>query len=182
VQAVSRADWKSGGRFSTSEAETAGIYEAMAGWRDANGDWIGYWHLSRAASQYDDVYAEPSGSGLAYYPPARLPVLHVTFNPSGNEQGEAGFYWNDSITAQIPYDAFTQSGLPFSWMNPQGFTNDRCLYNRKVFRVTKLTPEGKIQQQPTVILLEATQLKPDECRDDPVIWNLIQANLGNANL
>jgi len=178
---MSRVDWKSGGKFSTSEAETAGIYEAMAGWRDANGDWLGYLHLNREASQYDDVYAEATGAGLVYYPMVRLPVMHVTFNPSGNEQGEAGFYWNDSITAQIAYDAFTQSGLPFSRISPQGYGNDRCLYNRKIFRVTKLTPEGKIQQQPTVILLEATQVKPDEARDDPVVSRLIQANLGDGN-
>jgi hypothetical protein len=56
------------------------------------------------------------------------------------------------------------------------------VYNRKVFRVTKLTPEGKIQQQPDILLLEATQIKPDEAHDDPVILSLIQANLGNANL
>lgn len=179
---MSRVDWKSGGKFSTSEAETAGIYDAMAGWRDANGDWLGYLHLNREASQYDDVYGEASGAGIVYLPMIRLPVLHVTFNPSGNEQGEAGFYYNDSITAQIPYDAFTQSGLPFSRINPQGYDNDRCLYNRKVFRVTNLTPEGKVQQQPTVILLEATQVKPDEARDDPVIAALIAANEGNANL
>lgn len=179
---MSKVDWKSAGRFSSSEAETGRIYGAMAGWRDANGDWLGYLHLDRDASQYDDVYGEAAGSGLVYYPVIRLPVLHVTFSPSGNEQGEAGFYFNDAITAQIAYDAFTQSGLPFSRINPQGYDNDRCLYNRKVFRVTKLTPEGKIQQEPTVVLLEATQVKPDEARDDPVIRSLIQANLGNAHL
>lgn len=179
---MSRVDWKSGGKFSTSEAETAGIYDAMAGWRDANGDWIGYLHLDRGNSQYDDVYGEAVGTGITYLPMIRLPVLHVTFNPSGSEQGEAGFYYNDSITAQIAYDAFSESGLPFSKINPQGYDNDRCLYGRKVYRVTKLTPEGKIQQQPTVILLEATQIKPDEARDDPAIWRLIQANEGNGNL
>lgn len=179
---MSRVDWKSGGKFSTSEAEIAGILDAMAGWRDANGDWLGYLHLNRNASQYDDVYAEPAGAGLAYYPMVRLPVMHVTFSPSGNEQGEAGFYYNDSITAQIAYDAFTQSGLPFSRVNPQGYDNDRCLYNRKVFRVTNLQPEGKIQQQPTVLLLEATQIKPDEAHDDPIVTSLIKANQASGNL
>lgn len=179
---MSRADWKSAGRFSTSEAETDRIYDAMAGWRDANGDWLGYLHLNRAASQYDDVYGEATGAGLVYSPMVRLPVMHCTFLPSGNEQGEAGFYYNDSIIAQVSYDAFTQAGLPFSRANPQGYDNDRCLYNRKVYRVTKLTPEGKIQQQPTVIALEATQIKPDEARDDPVIWRLIQANIGKENM
>lgn len=182
LKTVSRSDWKSEGRFSTSEAETARIYEALAGWRDANGDWLGYFHLNRTASPYDDVYGEATGSGPVYYPVVKLPVLHVTFSPSGNEQGEAGFYFNDTITAQVAYNAFTESGLPFSRIDPQGYDNDRCLYNRKVFRVTKLVPEGKIQQQPAVLLLEATQVKPDEARDDPVLSQLIQQNLGGANL
>jgi hypothetical protein len=177
---VSRVDWKSGGKFSTSEAETASIYSAMAGWRDANGDWLGYLHINRAQSAADDIYGE--AVQVVYYPMVKLPVMHVTFNPSGNEQGEGGFYYNDTLTAQIAYKDFTEAGLPFSRINPQGYDNDRVLYNRKVFRVTSLLPEGKIQEQPTMLLLEATQIKPDEARDDPVIAALIQANQGNANL
>lgn len=177
---MTRADWKAAGKHTASETETASIYEAQAGWRDSYGDWLGYYHLDRNNSNWDDVYAE--ALSIAYLPMIKLPVMHVVFNPSGNEQGEGGFYFNDAIVATIPYDLFSQSGLPFASMNPQGYDNDRCLYDRKVFRVTKLTAEGKIQKQPTTISLEATQLKPDENHDDPEMFALIQANLGGGNL
>lgn len=162
---MARADWHRG-RWN-ADNETDRIFQGMRGWRDTFGDWLDYLHLNQDASDVDPVYDEVGIGGFVYYPPVRLPVLHVTHSQGENENGPIGFYFNDAIEAIVPFDLFIQSGMNLADIETGNFLKDRAIYRRKIFRVTSITIRGQIQERPTVVVLEATQLKPDELIDSP---------------
>lgn len=146
----------------------------MRGWRDTWGDEIDYWHLDPGASGFDDVFLEAIDQGRVYTGPTRLPVMHVTHMRGENENGQFGFYYNDTLTFQVAFDLFVQSGMSLADIDTGEYENDRVTYDQKAFRVIKLSVEGKIQRRPTMISIECTQLKPDELRDDQ--WWSMYAN------
>lgn len=133
----------------------------------ATGDFIRYYHLNPAMSQFDDVYGEAIGPGRVYYPIVSLPCIHVTHVRGENQWGELGFYYNDSLNAVLAYKVFEESGLPFADIDTGMYENDRIIYDQKVFRITMFAVRGQIQQRDTIISIDATQMKPDELHDDP---------------
>lgn len=161
---MGRLDWKKG-RF-TSDVETDQIYHAMRGWRDVSGDWIDYYRFDADATEIGDIYDEAVGEGRVYKPMLRVPVLHVVLVPGDNQNGEMGFYYNDTLHVTCAFDQFTGVGLEYADVLQGNFLKDRIYYNQKVFRVLAMNPQGKIQQRPTLIGIDATQLKPDELIDD----------------
>ena len=163
---MSRMDWKNAGRFG-SDAEINRVHEGMAGYRSAFGDWMSYYHLDEKHSEVDEVYGEATGNGYAYFPEIRLPCMHVRHIRGENTNSASGFYHNDELTALINYKMFSQSGLPLADIRDGQYERDRVIYNGLVFRITKITIEGKIQQRPTVVTLEATEMKKDELVDQP---------------
>lgn len=171
-RALARTDWKRG-RFAAAQ-QTDEIAKGMRGWRDVWGDEIDYWHLDPGASQFDDVYLEAQGVGRVYTGPTRMPVMHVTHLRGENENGEYGFYYNDTLTFQVAFDLFTQSGMSLADIDTGEYMRDRLTYDQKAFKVIKLSVEGKIIRSPTVINVEAQQIKPDELRDDQ--WWATYAN------
>lgn len=169
---MARTDWKRG-RFNADQ-QTDEILKGMRGWRDVWGDEIDYWHLDVDASGFDDVYNEAIDQGRVYTGPTRLPVMHVVHLRGQNENGETGFYYNDTLSFQVAFDLFVQSGLTLADIDTGEYLNDRVTYDQKAFRVIKMSIEGKIQRRPTIISVECTQLKPDELRDDQ--WWAMYAN------
>ncbi|SRR6266478_678891 len=157
---MSRLDWKNGKW--TSDVETDQIYGAMRGWRDVSGDWIDYYRFNSSTTTVNDIYDEASGQGRVYYPRVRIPVLHVTIVPGENENTDMGFYFNDTLHVTCAFDQFTMTGMDYADVLQGNFLKDRIYYNQKVFRTLSMVPSGKIQQRPTMITIDATQLKPDE--------------------
>jgi hypothetical protein len=163
---VSRGDFKAkGGRFNT-DAETLRMFDGMRGWENAYGDYILYFELNSQQTQYDDVYNEAIGVGRVYNNPIRLPCLHVTHMRGENENGEVGFYYNDDLTATVSSQMFQTSGMILARVDTGEYMRDRLVYDQKVFRVTKLSVLGQIQERDTIISIEATEVKPDELVDD----------------
>lgn len=173
---MSRLDFKHG-RFN-SDYETNRVFEAMEGWRKSYGDVLRYFRLNLGASQTDPVYDEAVGAGRQYYPPLAVPCQHVTHVQGENEYGEYGMYYNDTLTGYVSFSAFTGVGLTYADIATGNYLNDRVLYDRKIFRVVQLITQGQIQQRDIIILLRATQLKPDELIDDPQFANW---SLGGPN-
>jgi hypothetical protein len=161
---LSRLDWKNG-RF-MADVETDMIYTAMQGWRDVSGDWIDYFRFNSTATIVDPIYDEATGDGRLYYPAVRIPVLHVTLIPGENQNSDTGFYYNDTLSIDVAFDQFTRTGMDYADVQQGNYLKDRIYYNQKVFRTVSMVPRGKIQQRPTMIGIEATQLKPDELVDD----------------
>jgi hypothetical protein len=161
---MSKLDFKVG-RW-TADVETDQIYFAMRGWRDVSGDWIDYYKYNSASTVMGDIYDEAEGPGRVYYPPIRIPVLHVTLIPGENQNTDMGFYYNDTLSVICAFDQFTASGLDYADVEQGNYLKDRIYYNQKVFRVLSMNPRGKIQERPTMVAIDCTQLKPDELVDD----------------
>lgn len=162
---MARVDWHLG-RF-RADNETDRMFQGMRGWRDTFGDWLDYYRFNEAKSDIDPVYDEVGPNGFFYDGPIRVPTLHVVHSRGENENGPIGFYFNDAIESYIPFDLFVGVGMQLVDIETGNFLKDRCIYRRKVFRITSLQIRGQIQQRPTIVTLSATQLKPDELIDSP---------------
>lgn len=149
-----------------ADVETDRIYTAMKGWRDVSGDWVDYYRFNPSSTIVDSIYDEATGQGRLYFSPVRIPVLHVVIIPGENQNTDSGFYYNDTLTVICAFDQFTRTGMDYADVLQGNFLKDRIYYNQKVFRTLSMTPRGKIQQRPTMIRIECTQLKPDELIDD----------------
>lgn len=161
---MSRLDGKKG-RW-TSDVETDQIYVAMKGWQQVAGTIVDYYRFNSLATQVDNIYDEATGDGRLYFPRVRVPVLHATIVAGENENTDMGFYFNDTLTILCAFDQFTKTGMDFADVLQGNYLKDRIYYNQKVFRVLAMNPSGKIQERPTMIRIDATQLKPDELIDD----------------
>lgn len=173
---MSRLDFKHG-RFN-ADFETNRIFTAMEGWRHSYGDVLRYYRYNSVASQLDPVYDEAVGTGRQYLAPIAVPAQHVIHVQGQNEYGEYGMYYNDTLTAFVSFAAFTGAGLRYADIETGNYIDDRVLYDRKIFRVTQLITQGQIQQRDILVLLRASQMKPDELVDDPEFANW---NQGGAN-
>jgi len=162
---MSRGDFKSSGRFNT-KAETGRMFNGIRGWQGAYGDYIQYFELNSQESQSDDVYNEAQGVGRVYSDPIRVQCIHVTHMRGENENGEVGFYYNDTLTATISSEIFQTSGMILARVDTGEYMRDRIVYDQKVFRVMKISVLGQIQERDTIIAIDATEVKPDELTDD----------------
>lgn len=163
---MSRLDYKRG-KFNP-DWETDQIFQAAAGWQSVDGDWIAYYRLDEARSAIDDVYDEPTGTGLVFHKPVRVEVLHNTDVRGSNEYGDKGFYTNRDLDVRVMYDKFQQAGMSKADIDTERYLKDRVVYDRKVFRVTMIAVEGQMQQRDVIVSITGTQLKPDELVMDSV--------------
>lgn len=161
-----------------ADQATDKMFTAMRGYAENNGDWISYYRYNNDATQYHSVYDEATSGGLQFHAPVRIQCLHVVHVEGGNENGDAGFYYNDDLDAKIAFDLFLQAGLAMADIETGNYLKDRVLYDRKLFRITQLSIEGQIQQRDIIVGLAATQLKPDELVNDTMFaaWSLGGAN------
>jgi hypothetical protein len=143
----------------------------MVAWSQNYGDWVDYYRFDRDRTTWDDLYNEVTGTGRSYQNPIRLSCLHVTFLVGENEWDEKGFYMSDALRATIPYNVYTQSGMVLADINTGEYMNDRLMYKTKVYRITQINESGQIQERPTVVSIDALQLKSDEMVEDAVWLN-----------
>jgi hypothetical protein len=171
---MGRLDWKKG-RFS-ADSETERIFRGLRGYRDTTGDWLDYYRLNEAATQIDPIYDEAVG-GRVYFPPVRVPVLHVTHIEGENLNTDTGFYYNDTLSASIAFDQFTGVGMSHADIQTGNYLNDRVYYDQKIFRIVQLAIRGQIQERDIIVGLEAEQMKPDELVDDPQFSQWSEGNV-----
>lgn len=171
---MSRLDWHQG-RF-TADAETNRIFAGMAGWQYNFGDYITYYHLNQAATLSDDVYDEVTGDGREYYPPKRVPALHVIHVRGENDWGGQGYYTDDDMIAYISYDQFSQTGLLIADIDTNNYEMDRVVYQDKVFRIMSMAIRGQIgiHERPTLVTITGKQLKPDQMTDDATFSQYVE--------
>jgi hypothetical protein len=157
---MGKLDWKSG-RFN-NDYETDQIFEALDGWQAVDGDWLSYYRFDEAHSEIDDVYDEPTGNGLIWLPYIKLQVLHNTHVEGGNEDSDKGFYFNDDLEIKVAFNKYIQAGMTRADIQTGNYLKDRCVYDRKVFRIKQISILGQMQTRDIIVAISATQLKPDE--------------------
>jgi hypothetical protein len=159
-----KLDWKAG-RFNPDQ-ETDRIFAAMRGWQAVDGDWVNYFRFNESLSQIDDVYDEPTGDGLIWFPPVRVEALHVEHAEGSNENSDRGFYYNDDLDVIVPFDLFIQAGMSKADIDTGNYLKDRVVYDRKVFRIIQISIRGQMQERDIIVGISGTQLKPDE-----LVWD-----------
>lgn len=152
----------------TSDFETTRIYSGMKAWQKNFGDWVDYYQFNRAGTSWDDIYNEVEGPGRAYLPPVRLACQHVTMFSGPQEWDEQGSYQNNALRATLSYEIYTKSGLVLADIRTERYTFDRIIYKGKVYRITQVSEEGQIEERPTVVAIDASQLRADELVEDQV--------------
>jgi hypothetical protein len=162
---VGRLDYKRG-RFNP-DYETDKILSALAGWQSVDGDWADYYRFDPVHSEIDEVYDEPTGNGLAYFPPVRVEATHVEHVEGANEDSENGFYYNDDAALIVAFDKVMQAGMDYADIMTGNYLKDRIVYDRKVFRVRQISIRGQMQRRDIIVAISATQVKPDE-----MVWDV----------
>lgn len=153
------------GRFNP-DYETDKILGALDGFQAVDGDWADYYRFDSTLSQMDDVYDEPTGTGLAYLAPVRIQAIHVEHVEGANEDSENGFYYNDDLAAIVAFDKVLQAGMDYADIMTGNYIKDRMVYDRKVFRVRQISIRGQMQKRDIIVAISATQVKPDE-----LVWD-----------
>lgn len=161
---MARIDSHSG--KATSDFETTRIYEAQRGWEKNYGDTVLYFPFDRSKTTFDDVYDEVTGPGRVYKTAVQLACQHVTVVPGPQEWDSQGAYQSNALRAVCSYEIFTRSGMVLADIHTERYTFDRIVYKDKVYRVTRIDEEGQIQERPTVVAIDANQLRPDELIED----------------
>lgn len=161
---MSRLDYKRG-RWNP-DSETDAIFQAMRGWQSVDGDYLAYFRFDEAHSELHPVYDEPAGEGLRWLAPARVEALHVEHVEGGNEDSDRGFYFNDELSATVPFDLFLQAGMARADIDTGNYLKDRMAYDRKLFRVKQISVRGQMQERDIVVMITGTELKPDE-----LVWD-----------
>jgi hypothetical protein len=161
---MARIDWHHG--RATADFETSRMYSGMRGWKKEYGDWVDYYRLDPSTTYFDPIYEEVTGTGRNYLPLVRLGCLHVKLIQGGNTMGDKGFYMNNDIRATVPYDVYEGTGMELSDLDTGNYEMDRIVYKQKVYQVTLITEGGQINERPTVVAIDASQVKPDQLIED----------------
>lgn len=157
---MSKLDFKRG-RWN-ADYETDQILSALDGFQAVDGDWADYYRFNPDLSDISDVYDEPAGNGLIYYPPVRIQAIHITHVDGANENSENGFYYNDDAFLTVAFDKVLQSGMDYADIMTGNYLKDVVQYDRKIFRVTQISVRGQMQRRDIIVSIAVTQVKPDE--------------------
>lgn len=150
----------------TSDFETTRIFQGMRGFEKNYGDVLTYFPFDRDKTSWDDVYNEVTGPGRVYKTAVQLQCQHVTLMAGPQEWDEQGAYQSNALRAICSYEMFTRSGMVLADIHTERYTFDRIVYKDKVYRVTQINEEGQIQERPTMVSIDASQLRPDELLED----------------
>jgi hypothetical protein len=150
----------------TADFETSRLYSGMEGWQKSFGDTVAYYRFDFARTAWDDLYDEVTGAGRVYQSPIQLNCQHVTLFPGPQEWDNAGAYKSAALRAIVSYEVYTQSGMVTPDIHMQRYDFDRLVYKDHVYRITQVNDEGQLQERPTVVSIDALQLRNDELVED----------------
>lgn len=161
---MSRLDHKRG-RFH-ADFETNEIHDALEGWQGLVGDYVDYYRFNAEASVMNDIYDEGDEVGKVYKGPFRTPMIHVTREEGLNQDTDTGFYYNDEIHMTGGFNQLVDVGWTWLEIEHDDYLRDRIVYDRRVYRVTRIENLGQIQGRDIVVGIDCTQVKPDELVND----------------
>jgi len=163
-----------GGRFD-SDFESDAISDAVtADLTNPVGTLAQWWKFDSVNSTRDTLYdVEPIGTGRVWVGPKTIPVVRASLTQGTSKLNERGFYNTDKLHLTLNVDdvrlvapeSFDADGT----VNATNITlvdKYRIVYKNEVWRPFGTQPAGLVANRYTLIVMELSQLAPDELVND----------------
>lgn len=162
-----------GGRFDAdfeSDRISEGITEDLANPAGNTAEW---WRFDSLSTVLDPVYdVEPIGTGRVWKSPLTLRVIRSSITEGSNPMNARGFYNTDTLhlTVNIDdmYDVSPELFSDRALIKPTlDLANKyRVVWKGQVYRPIKTQPAGLVANRHTLIVIDLTQVAPDELVND----------------
>jgi hypothetical protein len=121
------------------------------------------WYLfDSVASRKDPVYDVGSNSGgRVWKAPIVVPVVNAFIYQADQFQNDRGFYTVDTLRIVINYDDVIRY-IPTLDIQPDVHLLDRVDFRGALYTPNRVFPKGQIGYEYMGLLVEATQVKPEE--------------------
>ena len=176
-----------GGRFD-SDFESDQISDGItADLTNTVGTIAEWWTFDAANSVKDAIYdVEPVGSGRVWIGPKTLSVVRATVSEGTSMLNVRGLYNADTLHLTLNIDdvyavspsLFYDRGLVKTTID--NVDTYRIVFKNQVYRPVKTQPAGLVANRHTLVIVELTQLAPDELVNDAQF--LGYADPGNQQL
>lgn len=151
-----------------ARAELDNIYEGMdKDLQRETGQTLAWFVFDRTASVVDDVYdVGSSGGGRKWKKPIYVPALNIIHLEDDEKVNDRGQYLIDTIRIAFSPEALASVGLQDVLNDPDDHTNDRVVYENKVFAIHQVRVRGELRAGYAVVGIDANQVKRDELTND----------------
>jgi hypothetical protein len=163
-----------GGRFD-SDFESDAISDAVtADLTNPVGTLAQWWRFDAVNSIKDTLYdVEAVGPGRVWIGPKPIPVVRASLSQGSSKLNERGYYNTDKLhltlnvedVRLVAPEVFTADGF----INATDITLSdkyRIIYKNEVWRPYTTQPAGLVAERYTLIVMELSQLAPDELVND----------------
>jgi hypothetical protein len=162
-----------GGRFD-SDFESDHISEGItADLTNTVGTSLQWWKFDSTNSTKDTIYdVEPIGTGRLWTGPQILPVIRASITEGSSMLNNRGFYNADTLHLTLNIDdvyaiapeLFIDRALISTTLDIAN--KYRIVFKNQVYRPIKTQPAGLVANRHTLIVVDLTQLAPDELVND----------------
>jgi len=162
-----------GGRFDSdfeSDQISDGITADLTNTVGTTAEW---WKFDSTNSTKDPIYdVEPIGSGRLWIGPKTLSVVRATVTEGTSMLNNRGLYNVDTLHLTLNIDdvyaispeLFFDRGLVKTTID--SIDTYRIVFKNQVYRPVKTQPSGLVANRHTLVIIELTQLAPDELVND----------------
>jgi hypothetical protein len=173
-----------GGRFD-SDFESDAIADGVtADLTNPAGTLAQWWKFDAANSIKDSIYdVEAVGTGRVWIGPKTISVVRASLTQGSSMLNERGFYNVDTLHLTLNVDD-VQAVAPEVFTNPGIITSSvdlldkyRVVYKNQVFRPTKAQPAGLVASRYTLVVMDLSQLAPDELVNDAQFLSYADAGI-----
>lgn len=125
------------------------------------------WYLyDPEESESDPVYdVGSSDGGRIWKDPILIPVVNAFTLQAQQFQNDRGFYTVDTLRIVINFDDVIRF-LPSLQYHPDQHLLDRIEFRAQMYIPTRVFPKGQVHYEYMGLLVEATQVKPEEQVND----------------
>jgi len=161
-----------GGRFD-ADFESDAISDGITADRTNPVGVLAQWWTFNSSYVNDPIYdVEPIGVGRVWDGPKMVPVVAVSIGEGASVLNERGFYNVDTLHLTFNIDdafavapeIFDDRGLVKSSIDL--VDKYRIVFKNEVYRPNKTQPAGLVANRHTMIVMDCTQLAPDELVND----------------
>ena len=130
------------------------------------GQSVKWYFYDSVSSQSDPIYDVGSNDGgRVWLDPITVPVVNAFIYQAEQFQNDRGFYTVDTLRIVINYDDVLRY-IPSLDIQPDIHLLDRVEFRGSLYTPNRVFPKGQIGYEYMGLLVEATQVKPEEQVND----------------